>query len=70
MLRWVVRDKVVYIPFDSWSRGAKELGVDKVEVPIRRSGADSVGRGVARSASLWPTSAGGISLLALLRDRR
>ena len=39
------RNKIVCIPFGSWSRGIKGLGASKVEVPIRRSGTDSAGCG-------------------------
>ena len=48
LLRWVFQDKASYIPFDFLSRG---LVVGKVEVPMRRSGVDSVGRGTVGSAS-------------------
>jgi len=68
-LRWIVRDKVIYIPFDPWSLRTKGLGAGNVEVPIRRSGADSVGRGATGSASRRP-SMRSISLLFLLRFRR
>ena len=48
LLRWIFQGKGSYLPFDFWSQG---LVVGKVEIPIRRSGVDSEGRGTVRSAS-------------------
>ena len=69
VFRRTVRDTVVYIPLDSWLRGVEGFGVGKLEVPVRRSGVDSAGRGAAGLASFWP-SMGPTSLLALLCFRR
>ena len=68
VLRRAVQDEAVHVPLDSWSREVEGLGVSKVDLPGRRSGVDSVGRGAAGSGSPWP-SMGPISLLALLRFR-
>ena len=48
-----MQEEVVHIPFDSWPRAVKGLDVGKVEVPMRRSGVDSVRRGQLRFGLRW-----------------
>ena len=77
VIRRIFQGEVIYIPFDSWPRevinndeALTMTKLDNDEVPIPRSGADSVGRGPVTGLTSPRSSVKPTSLLALLRFLR